>query len=220
MTGKLNTKHHILLGEYTLGLLNQPETAQAHNLLGSDESAVATALAWEEQLLALTDLLPPVDPSPLLLQRIQTALGHDTTPAPSSLYRQPDSNTQASDAAASSTSAAASVAPGKPIQTARPEPEPEAARRPKQIAPSGLNPRSALKTAQPPLSWLMLQQNTRLLTAPLRRQASSRQPPKQQQRNLTAQSPFCARSKIRSHHNKPPHTQASGAGVLPRWFLH
>ena len=124
MTGKLNTKHHILLGEYTLGLLNQPETAQAHSLLGSDESAVATALAWEEQLLALTDLLPPVDPSPLLLQRIQTALGHDTTPAPSSLYRQPDSNTQASDAAASSTSAAASVAPGKPIQTARPEPEP------------------------------------------------------------------------------------------------
>ncbi|AEC19796.1 hypothetical protein PT7_1256 [Pusillimonas sp. T7-7] len=87
MTGSNSTKHDILLGEYTLGLLNASETAQAHTLLGSDQQAVATALAWEQSLLELTDLLPPVDPSPLLLQRIQSSLGHDTTPTPASLYR-------------------------------------------------------------------------------------------------------------------------------------
>ncbi|NYT83522.1 anti-sigma factor [Alcaligenaceae bacterium] len=81
-------QNDILLAEYTLGLLNARETQQAHALLGRSDDAVATALDWEESLLTLTDLLAPVDPSPLVLQRIQTSLGHDTTPPPSALYRK------------------------------------------------------------------------------------------------------------------------------------
>ncbi|MEB2399146.1 MAG: anti-sigma factor [Alcaligenaceae bacterium] len=82
------TPNDALLAEYTLGLLNARETQQAHALLAQDDDAVATALDWEERFLALTDLLAPVDPSPLVLQRIQTTLGHDTTPPPSALYRK------------------------------------------------------------------------------------------------------------------------------------
>src|SRR5690606_34496981 len=59
-----SNQHTVLLAEYTLGLLNASETAQAHALLGSDPDAVAMALAWEQSLLELTDLLAPVDPSP------------------------------------------------------------------------------------------------------------------------------------------------------------
>ncbi|MFW7342712.1 anti-sigma factor [Pollutimonas sp. H1-120] len=82
----------ILIAEYTLGLLNPQEMAQAHALLGQDAEAVVQALDWERRFLELTDLLAPVDPSPLLLAKIQTSLGHDTTPRPSSLYRKPAHN--------------------------------------------------------------------------------------------------------------------------------
>ncbi len=89
-----STPHPILLAEYTLGLLNTNETAQAHALLANEQDAARTALAWEESLLELTDLLAPVDPSPLLLQRIQSSLGHDVMPTPASLYRKPDSDSR------------------------------------------------------------------------------------------------------------------------------
>src|SRR5690606_22418545 len=109
MTGSNSNKYDILLGEYTLGLLNASETAQAHALLGKDQQAVATALAWEHRLLELTDLLAPVDPSPLLLQRIQSSLGHDMAPTPASLYRKPD---PAPSAAAARNATAAAASPG------------------------------------------------------------------------------------------------------------
>lgn len=83
------SKHNVLIAEYTLGLLSSHDTARAHRLLAESDEAIALALDWEDSLLDLSDVLPPMDPSPLLLQRIQTALGHDTTPAPSSLYRKP-----------------------------------------------------------------------------------------------------------------------------------
>ncbi|MGB3288482.1 MAG: anti-sigma factor [Burkholderiaceae bacterium] len=92
----------ILIAEYTLGLLNQQEMAQAHALLGRDAQAAAQALDWEQGFLELTDLLTPVDPSPLLLAKIQTSLGHDTTPGPSSLYRRPAHNPPAEPAAQAS----------------------------------------------------------------------------------------------------------------------
>ncbi len=111
MSSTQHLEQKILLAEYTLGLLNRQETAHVHGLLGREEEAVATALAWENSLLALTDLLPPVDPSPLLLQRIQTTLGHDTTPALSSLYRKPavDTPAPASNAGASTAQPSRSV---------------------------------------------------------------------------------------------------------------
>ncbi|KAA0911634.1 anti-sigma factor domain-containing protein [Pusillimonas sp. ANT_WB101] len=83
------SKHNVLIAEYTLGLLSSHDTARAHSLLSESDEAIALALDWEDSLLDLSDVLPPMDPSPLLLQRIQTTLGHDTTPAPSSLYRKP-----------------------------------------------------------------------------------------------------------------------------------
>ncbi|NGM87935.1 hypothetical protein G5B35_11525 [Parapusillimonas sp. SGNA-6] len=84
--------HQVLLAEYTLGLLDGQETAEAHALLGRDTEAVKTALNWENNLLELVDLLTPVRPSWQVLQRIQSDLGHQPTPAPSSLYRKPASN--------------------------------------------------------------------------------------------------------------------------------
>src|SRR3546814_18657804 len=81
--------HDILIAEYTLGLLGPQEIAQAHALLARDDAAAVQALSWEHHFLELTDLLAPVDPSPLLLARIQTSLGHYTTPAPSRLYHKP-----------------------------------------------------------------------------------------------------------------------------------
>lgn len=90
MSYNSDSEQSLLIAEYTLGLLDLRETAQAHTLLGQDSQAVAAALEWENKLLELTDLLPAIDPSPLLLQRIQTALGHETVPAASSLYRLPD----------------------------------------------------------------------------------------------------------------------------------
>src|SRR5690606_35951290 len=100
-------------------LLNASETAQAHALLGSDPDAVAMALAWEQSLLELTDLLAPVDPSPLLLQRIQSSLGHDTMPTPASLYRQPDNDGPAAPAPAQAPAPAPSPAPVPTPSTVR-----------------------------------------------------------------------------------------------------
>ncbi len=115
MTGGNTSTHSILMGEYTLGLLSANETVQAHALLGQDQQAVATALAWENSLLELTDLLAPVDPSPLLLQRIQSILDHDTTPPPASLYRQPANDARPTSTPAASATAA-SAAPGMASQ--------------------------------------------------------------------------------------------------------
>lgn len=69
----------LLIAEYTLGLLNLQETAQAQALLGKDPQAVVTALRWEGRFLDLVDQLPPVEPPAQLLQRIQAALGMEIT---------------------------------------------------------------------------------------------------------------------------------------------
>ncbi len=70
----------ILIAEYTLGLLNLQETAQAQALLGRDSQAAIAALKWENRFLELVDLLPPVHPGPQTLQQLQAALGHAPVP--------------------------------------------------------------------------------------------------------------------------------------------
>jgi len=82
MSGKQISEQTILIAEYTLGLLNLQEAAQAQALLGKDKNAVITALQWENRFLGLVDELSPVEPSPALLQRIQAALGQEMTRAP------------------------------------------------------------------------------------------------------------------------------------------
>lgn len=69
------------IAEYVCGLLKAEERAQVHILLSRDDQALAQALAWEEELLALVDALPRTQPSPALRQRLQRTLGIGPPPA-------------------------------------------------------------------------------------------------------------------------------------------
>lgn len=82
MSSTSTSDHNILIAEYTLGLLNLQETSQAQALLGKDSQAAMMALNWEHRFLELVDLLPPIDPGPLSLRRLQTTLGHTATTPP------------------------------------------------------------------------------------------------------------------------------------------
>src|SRR5690554_977762 len=135
MSSATQNAQHIFMGEYTLGLLGPQEIARAHALLGEDESAVISALLWEDRFLVLTDILPPIDPSPQLLHDIQTALGHDTTPALSSLYRQPAARKPAGTAVA---------APAPVVPAATPTPPPPSTER--------KHPAADTQVAKPPLN--------------------------------------------------------------------
>ncbi|TEA70398.1 hypothetical protein ERE07_20585 [Allopusillimonas ginsengisoli] len=124
---------------------------------------------WENSLLELTDLLPPVDPSPLLLQRIQATLGHDAIPAPSSLYRQPASlrpkehdgsgDLPAASAEAGATRTAPPAPNARPVVTEIPRPaQPPAplapvpdrpGRQPEPLAPQTLPQTPAASPAAP-----------------------------------------------------------------------
>lgn len=68
-------KDDFFIAEYTLGLLEPDDVAQAHALLGSDDDAVVCALQWEARLLELTDGLTPLHPPANLLDRIHATLG-------------------------------------------------------------------------------------------------------------------------------------------------
>lgn len=79
-TAHLDNQNDLLIAEYTLGLLDLKDTAQAHALLGNDPKAVVKALEWENAFLALVDQLTPLQPPPQLLQRTQEALGLKISP--------------------------------------------------------------------------------------------------------------------------------------------
>lgn len=80
----LQHKDDDFIAEYTLGLLESDEIAQAHSLLGEDDAAVVCALQWEARLLAITDVLTPLHPPVELLNRI-----HDTLGLPRELSSEP-----------------------------------------------------------------------------------------------------------------------------------
>lgn len=82
MSSTPTSDHNVLIAEYTLGLLNLQETSEAQALLGQDSQAAMAALNWENRFLELVDLLPPIDPGPLSLRRLQTTLGHTATTPP------------------------------------------------------------------------------------------------------------------------------------------
>lgn len=81
----------IVLGEYTLGLLDPREVETVHGWLASSDAVVCESLAWEGRFLSLTDLLSPVQPSAHVYFKIQARLGHESIPAPATLFRQPES---------------------------------------------------------------------------------------------------------------------------------
>ena len=64
-----------LIGEYVLGLLDEPEASEVRELIEHDRAAARMALEWEYHLLGLADALPAQQPSPALWQRLQQSLG-------------------------------------------------------------------------------------------------------------------------------------------------
>ena len=64
-----------LIGEYVLGLLDEPEASEVRQLIEHDRDAARMALDWERHLLDLADALPAQQPSLALWQRLQQSLG-------------------------------------------------------------------------------------------------------------------------------------------------
>ncbi|GAA6132208.1 anti-sigma factor [Halopseudomonas sabulinigri] len=64
-----------LIGEYVLGLLEEPEASEVRALIARDREAARMALEWEQHLLELADELPAQSPSLVLWERVQQSLG-------------------------------------------------------------------------------------------------------------------------------------------------
>ncbi|VXD01806.1 Anti-sigma factor [Pseudomonas sp. 8Z] len=70
-----------LIGEYLLGLLDEPEAAEVRRLIEEDQDAARMALDWERHFLDLSDRLPAQTPSPATWARIRQSLGLDDAPS-------------------------------------------------------------------------------------------------------------------------------------------
>lgn len=152
MSSTPTSDRRILIAEYTLGLLSLQETSQAQALLGADSQAAVAALKWENSFLELVDLLPPVEPGPQSLQRLQAALGH--APAPIVHYSPPPVNAEKAPPAPppapetptpdyeTLTVAAALRTREKAVESPRDEP-------PAAVAAAAAPPRIKVSTAQP-----------------------------------------------------------------------
>lgn len=69
-------EQQLQIAEYTLGLLSGSEQQSLQSLLQHDDQAAHDALSWEQDLIALCDLLPQQQPpSEQLFTRIQEMLG-------------------------------------------------------------------------------------------------------------------------------------------------
>jgi anti-sigma-K factor RskA len=75
-----------LASEYVLGTLEPAQRRDVQNRLAVDADLRAAVDAWEERLLALTELAEPQTPSPTLWGRIERSLSHQdrraSRPAP------------------------------------------------------------------------------------------------------------------------------------------
>lgn len=133
----LHHKDDYFIAEYTLGLLDPDEVAQAHALLGADDDAVVCALQWESRLLELTDVLTPLNPPAPLLGRIQATLG---------LPRSAPVQARPSPGTAASSSVAPATTPGmRPAGTAqRPAPPVQRQTAPRVPAPPASSAQSGM----------------------------------------------------------------------------
>lgn len=121
----MSSTHHkddFFIAEYTLGLLDPDEIAQAHALLGADDEAVVCALQWEARLLELTDALTPLHPPAQLLDRIYDTLAlplntADGAPAAPAAPVAPASSLGASKASSAPLPPAPSHSASQPYST-------------------------------------------------------------------------------------------------------
>jgi len=137
-------EHIIDVAEYVCGLLSPQERARVHVLLSRDDQALAHALAWEEDLLALVDALPRAQPSNILRERLQRTLAIGPPPAfqpppqpqllrrPSREPQPPSSSALPSAAATPATVAAPRAQTSDPAETRA---RPVAASTAKPVAP-------------------------------------------------------------------------------------
>ncbi|MGG4603950.1 anti-sigma factor domain-containing protein [Paenalcaligenes sp. Me131] len=119
-------EQQLQIAEYTLGLLSDTEQHAIQSLLQHDDQAAHDALSWEQDLIALCDLLPQQQPpSEALFVRIQEMLGLNPialTAAQTSDHQNFQPKLYRADAASTF------AIPAKEqdsIAVAEPEPEPE-----------------------------------------------------------------------------------------------
>lgn len=67
-----------LIGEYLLGLLDEAQAREIHDLIENDKDAAKMALQWQQHFLELSDQLPPQTPTAQLWPRLQKSLGLGT----------------------------------------------------------------------------------------------------------------------------------------------
>lgn len=75
MIPESSEQRRALIGEYVLGLLEEPEATEVRELIESDRNAARMALEWERHLLELSDELPAQTPSINVWERIQQSIG-------------------------------------------------------------------------------------------------------------------------------------------------
>jgi anti-sigma-K factor RskA len=121
-------EQQLQIAEYTLGLLSEVEQKSIQSLLQHDDQAAHDALSWEQDLIALCDLLPQQQPpSETLFVRIQEMLGLNPialTVDQTSAHQDFQPKLYRADVASTF------AIPAKEQETAavvEPEPEPEAA---------------------------------------------------------------------------------------------
>ena len=71
-----------LAAEYVLGTLRGPARRRLEALLPAHPTLRAAVSAWQSRLLPLADVVPPVVPSPVVWERLQSRLFGSAAPAP------------------------------------------------------------------------------------------------------------------------------------------
>jgi anti-sigma-K factor RskA len=79
-------ERHALAGEYVLGLLPESERAAVERDLARDFELAGAVAGWQDRLLPLAGMPPPVEPSRALWARIERTLQRDTATARSNWW--------------------------------------------------------------------------------------------------------------------------------------
>jgi anti-sigma-K factor RskA len=77
----------LIAAEYVLGVLGAEERREVERRLLTEPALAAEVAFWEARLGGLTEVVAPVEPSPALWGRIETAIGARSTPAPRGLWQ-------------------------------------------------------------------------------------------------------------------------------------